>query len=39
MTDAFNHLAEPRVDTGCIVLQPGEAREATVRFAPALTAT
>jgi len=39
MTDAFNHLTEPRVDTGCIVLQPGETREATVRFAPALTAT
>lgn len=38
MTDAFNHLADPRVDTGCIVLQPGEACGATVRFAPNMTA-
>jgi aldose 1-epimerase len=34
-TDAFNRPGSP--DTGCMLLAPGEARSATVRFMPSET--
>lgn len=33
MTDAFNLAAQGRVDTGMIVLEPGQSAKATARFA------
>ena len=33
MTDAFNLAGRGRVDTGMIVLEPGQSAKATARFA------
>ncbi len=37
ITDAFNRASDEEVKTGCIVLEPGQTRSATVRFSPSLT--
>lgn len=37
ITDAFNRVGDGGIDTGCIVLAPGQARSASVRFRPSRT--
>ncbi|PWJ92438.1 aldose 1-epimerase [Mesorhizobium loti] len=34
ITDAFNRRSDAGIDTGCIVLAPGQMRSASVRFTP-----
>ncbi|MBZ9797364.1 aldose 1-epimerase [Mesorhizobium sp. ES1-4] len=36
ITDAFNRMGDEQIDTGCIVLQPGQKQSASVRFTPSL---
>ncbi|MER8977716.1 aldose 1-epimerase [Mesorhizobium sp. M0870] len=38
ITDAFNRTGEAGIDTGCIVLAPGQMRSASVRFTPSQAA-
>lgn len=37
ITDAFNRVGAGDINTGCIVLAPGQARSASVRFTPSQT--
>lgn len=37
ITDAFNRVRDGGTDTGCIVLAPGQAQSASVRFTPSRT--
>ncbi|MER8488163.1 aldose 1-epimerase [Mesorhizobium australicum] len=36
ITDAFNRMGDKEIDTGCIVLAPGQKQSASVRFIPSL---
>ena len=36
ITDAFNRMDDEDINTGCIVLAPGQMRSASVRFTPSL---